>query len=108
MFLFSIANYCVPNIPANGPWHEWTFNYEVQVDNNEVHLDIAEREAKILVYRGDNWKPEPVAESPPSPKPVAESPPAVQSNTTSQEQQKQPDSSTNQKPESTPSDAPSQ
>ena len=43
---------------ANGWWHEWTFNYDVRVDNNEVHLDIAEREAKILVWLGENWKPQ--------------------------------------------------
>lgn len=54
-----LAQYRVPNLPANGWWHEWTFNYDVKVENNEVHLDIAEHEAKILVYRGDNWQPAP-------------------------------------------------
>jgi hypothetical protein len=41
----------------NGWWHEWTFNYDVKVDHNEVHLDLGEREAKILVWLGEDWKP---------------------------------------------------
>jgi len=91
----------VPNIPANGWWHEWTFDYDVKVDNNEVYLDIAEREAKILVWLGDNWQP---------PAREAESPPPTdQSNNASQEQQQQqPDPTANQNPESTPSEALSQ
>lgn len=72
-------------MPANGWWHEWTFNYDVSVENNEVHLDIAEREAKILVFRGENWQPSP-------PSPVAETP----SNEDSQNQQ--PDAPTDQNP----------
>lgn len=66
--LFCLAHYRVPNLPANGWWHEWTFNYDVHVDNNEVHMDIAEREAKILVFRGDNWQPPP----PPAAEPAAD------------------------------------
>lgn len=46
-------------MPVNGWWHEWTFNYDVQVENNEVHLDLAEHEAKILVWLGENWQPMP-------------------------------------------------
>jgi hypothetical protein len=100
-FVFRIANYRVPNIPANGSWHEWTFDYDVKVENNEVHLDIAEREAKILVWLGGI---EPL--STPASEPAAESPPAEPLNTASQEPQ--PDSSINQNPQSTPSEAPSQ
>jgi hypothetical protein len=44
-------------MPVNGWWHEWTLNYQVKVDHNEVHLDLAEREAKILVWFGENWQP---------------------------------------------------
>ncbi len=44
-------------MPVNGWWHEWTFNYDVKVDHNEVHLDLAEREAKILVWLGEDWQP---------------------------------------------------
>jgi len=67
-----LANYYVPNIPANGWWHEWTFNYDIKIDNNELHLDIAEHEAKILVHRGDEWEPEPAVESPPATEPDQE------------------------------------
>ncbi len=107
----------MPNIPANGWWHEWTYNYNVKVDNNEVHLDIAEREAKILVYLGDNWQPpapepQPVVESSPAPEsepqPAVESSPADQSNGASQEQKQNSDPSTNQNPQSTPSETPPQ
>jgi hypothetical protein len=45
-------------MPVNGWWHEWTFNYDVKVDNNEVFLDLAEREAKILVWLGEDWQPQ--------------------------------------------------
>ncbi|CAF0930610.1 unnamed protein product [Adineta steineri] len=101
-----LANYRVPNIPANGWWHEWTFNYNVKVDNNEVHLDIAEREAKILVWQGENLQ-----QSEPESKPeeTTESSSTDEVKTTAQEQEQkpaQPDSSVNQKPESTQSDNP--
>lgn len=76
-------------MPANGSWHEWTFNYDVKVENNEVHLDIAEREAKILVFRGENWQPP--AEAQPTDAP----------------QKQQPDPPADQKPESTQSETPS-
>jgi len=45
-------------MPINGWWHEWTFNYDVKVDHNEVFLDLAEREAKILVWLGEDWQPQ--------------------------------------------------
>ncbi|CAF4107320.1 unnamed protein product, partial [Rotaria sordida] len=95
-FLFQIAHYCVPNIPANGWWHEWTFNYDVKVENNEVYLDIAEHEAKILVWLGDDWQP-----------PNHPSEPVVESNDISQEKQ-QTDSSLNQNSELTQSENRSQ
>ena len=91
-------------MPANGWWHEWTFNYDVKVDNNEVHMDIAEREAKILVFRGDNWQPAP----PPASEPVVESAPApapVPEPTASSSKEQKPDGSAKQSP---PLDAPSQ
>src|ERR1700722_2771589 len=56
IFSVKIAYYRVPNMPINGWWHEWTFNYDVKVDNNEVYLDLAEREAKILVWLGKDWQ----------------------------------------------------
>ena len=44
-------------MPANGWWHEAIFNYDVKVENNELYLDIAEREAKILIWYGEDWQP---------------------------------------------------
>jgi hypothetical protein len=44
-------------MPVNGWWQDWTFNYDVKVDHKEVHLDLAEREAKILVWLGEDWQP---------------------------------------------------
>ena len=67
--------------------------------NNEVHLDIAEREAKILVSRGDNWQPAP----PPAAEPAVESAPTAES--TSAPQAQQPTDPVNQTP---PSNTPSQ
>jgi len=105
-----LAGYRVPNIPANGWWHEWTFNYEVKVDNNEVQLDIAEREAKILVWLGDKGQP---AASAPAAEPVTEPSPAkaeAEKNTTpnqqQQQQQEQTSSSVNAKSDSTQAEVP--
>lgn len=81
-------------MPANGWWHEWTFNYDVKVENDEVHLDIAEREAKILVFRGENWQP-----APPTP---------VEAQPTDASQNQQSDSSANQNSQPTQSETPSQ
>ena len=64
-------------MPIDGWWHEWTFNYDVKVENNEVHLDIAEREAKILVWLGENWQPAPV-ETTAEPEPNSSTPPEEQ------------------------------
>ena len=57
-----LAHYCVPNMPTDGWWHEWTFNYDVQIENNQVHLDLAEHEAKILVWLGDDCQPASIAD----------------------------------------------
>ena len=81
-------------MPANGSWHEWTFNYDVKVENNEVHLDIAEREAKILVFSGENWQQ-------PAPEPTTAQP-------TDASQKQQPDPPADQKPQPTQSETPSQ
>jgi len=96
-----LANYAVPHLSANGWWHEWTFNYDVQVFNNEVHLDLAEREAKILVYRGEDWQPAP------SPQPVAEEKPE-QTNPPADSQDQPKDSSTNANVETTQPETTSQ
>jgi len=60
-------------MPTNGWWHEWTFNYDVKVDNNEVYLDLAEREAKILVWLGEDWQPQAAEPQPQAAEPQPES-----------------------------------
>lgn len=89
-------------MPANGWWHEWTFNYNVKVENNEVHLDVAEHEAKILVWIGENWEP-PVP--PPVPEDESNHPEELNKNA---EESKQPESSSNQNTESASTEVPAQ
>ena len=53
-----LDNYRIPNIPHNGWWQQWPDKKDIQADNNEIHLDIGDREGKLLIYRGENWQPE--------------------------------------------------
>ncbi len=57
----------------------WTLNYDVKVDHNELHLDLAEREAKILVWFSENWQP---TASEPQPDSSVESTPNNNTDTT--------------------------
>jgi len=45
-----LAGYRVSHFPANGTWHEWTHNYEVQTNDDSIMLDLAEYEAKVFVW----------------------------------------------------------
>ena len=45
----SLAQYPVPNFPGEGAWHEWTQNYDLAAEGNQITLDLPEREAKVLV-----------------------------------------------------------
>lgn len=56
--MVSLDNYQVPNIPLNGWWQQWPDNKDIQSDNHTIHLDFNDREGKILIWRGDDWKPE--------------------------------------------------
>lgn len=47
-----LAGYAVPNFPANGTWHEWTGNYEVQSGDEQLMTDLGEFEAKVFVWKG--------------------------------------------------------
>ncbi|WOB41819.1 alpha-amylase [Thermoleptolyngbya oregonensis NK1-22] len=47
-----LAGYTVPNFPANGTWHEWTGNYEVQSGDDQLMTDLGEFEAKVFVWQG--------------------------------------------------------
>jgi 1,4-alpha-glucan branching enzyme len=46
-----LAGYSVPNFPANGTWHEWTGNYDVTSEGDQLILDIGEFEAKVFVWQ---------------------------------------------------------
>jgi 1,4-alpha-glucan branching enzyme len=46
-----LAGYTVANFPENGTWHEWTGNYNLEVGNNRLMLDLGEYEAKVLVWQ---------------------------------------------------------
>jgi 1,4-alpha-glucan branching enzyme len=46
-----LAGYQVPNFPANGTWHEWTRNYDIESGNDQIVVDLAEYEAKVFVWQ---------------------------------------------------------
>ncbi|MBF2073601.1 MAG: alpha amylase C-terminal domain-containing protein [Synechococcales cyanobacterium C42_A2020_086] len=45
-----LAGYQVPHFPVNGTWHEWTANYDVEVSNDTLTLDLGEYEAQVFVW----------------------------------------------------------
>ncbi|BAQ65350.1 alpha-amylase family glycosyl hydrolase [Geminocystis sp. NIES-3709] len=45
------AGYHIPNFPANGKWHEWTGNYEMESGDNGMTIDLGTYEAKVLVWQ---------------------------------------------------------
>lgn len=45
-----LADYSVPNLPEDGTWHEWTSNYDVQVEGGTATMTLPEYEAKVLVW----------------------------------------------------------
>ena len=46
-----LAGYQVFNFPANGIWHEWTHNFEVETSDNKMIIDLSEYEAKVFVWQ---------------------------------------------------------
>jgi 1,4-alpha-glucan branching enzyme len=46
-----LAGYTVPNFPADGNWHEWTGDYDIESGNGSLMLDLGEWEAKVLVWQ---------------------------------------------------------
>jgi len=46
-----LAGYQIPNFPEAGTWHEWTGNYDVEVGNAGLMIDLGEYEAKVLVWQ---------------------------------------------------------
>lgn len=45
-----IADYALPEFPEDGTWHEWTYDYDVEVSDRTLITDLAEYEAKIFVW----------------------------------------------------------
>ncbi len=46
-----LAGYSVPHFPANGTWHEWTGNYDVESGDDNIMIDLPEYEAKVFVWQ---------------------------------------------------------
>jgi 1,4-alpha-glucan branching enzyme len=46
-----LKGYQIPHFPANGNWHEWTRNYDVQSGDNQLTIDMGEFEAQVFVWR---------------------------------------------------------
>lgn len=46
-----LAGYSVPHFPANGTWHEWTGNYDVESGDDNILIDLPEYEAKVFVWQ---------------------------------------------------------
>jgi 1,4-alpha-glucan branching enzyme len=44
-----LKDYTIPHMPADGAWHEWGGNYDVEVSDNTLVIDLPEYEAKVLV-----------------------------------------------------------
>lgn len=44
-----LAGYQVPHFPANGAWHEWTRDYDIRSEHNQLVINLAEYEAQVLV-----------------------------------------------------------
>lgn len=42
----------IPNIPANGTWHEWIHDYDLQIDQNTLKDQLAESEIKVYLSPG--------------------------------------------------------
>jgi len=45
-----LAGYAVPDFPADGTWHEWTGDYDVEVGDRTLMTDLPEYEAKVFVW----------------------------------------------------------
>ncbi|MGF1495552.1 MAG: alpha-amylase family glycosyl hydrolase [Elainellaceae cyanobacterium] len=44
-----LAGYTVPNFPHEGTWHEWTRDYDVEVQDGQLLTDLPEYEAQVFV-----------------------------------------------------------
>jgi 1,4-alpha-glucan branching enzyme len=46
-----LADYTISNFPADGTWHEWTGNYDVETQDGSLTIDLPEYEAKVFVWQ---------------------------------------------------------
>jgi 1,4-alpha-glucan branching enzyme len=46
-----LKGYQIPNFPVNGKWHEWTKDYDVQSEDNQLTIDMGEYEAQVFVWQ---------------------------------------------------------
>lgn len=46
-----LAGYQVPHFPANGTWHEWTGNYDIESGDDKILIDLPEYEAQVFVWQ---------------------------------------------------------
>ena len=45
------GGYTIPNFPANGNWHEWTHDFDIESGDNQIMIDLPEYEAKVFVWQ---------------------------------------------------------
>lgn len=45
-----LGDYQIPNFPATRTWHEWTYDYDVEVGEEGLITDLGESEAKVFVW----------------------------------------------------------
>lgn len=46
-----LAGYTLANFPANGTWHEWTGNYDVEARDGSLTIDLPDYAATVLVWQ---------------------------------------------------------
>ncbi|WP_013322537.1 alpha-amylase family glycosyl hydrolase [Gloeothece verrucosa] len=44
-----LGGYTVPNFPSDGTWHEWTMNWDVEVNNQQLSLGLPEYSALVFI-----------------------------------------------------------
>lgn len=47
-----LSDYQVPHFPANGTWHEWTHDFDIESGDDNMLVDLGEYEAKVFVWKG--------------------------------------------------------
>ncbi|WP_084786404.1 alpha-amylase family glycosyl hydrolase [Mastigocladopsis repens] len=47
----NLSGYGIPHFPCAGRWHEWTGNYDVEVEEDSIVIDIEPNHAKVFVWQ---------------------------------------------------------